>query len=42
MKINEDIIIVAEIETALKSNKRFFGERYCPCVPIDEYFSPNS
>lgn len=32
MKLNEDKVLVAEIQAALRKNKELFGERYCPCV----------
>lgn len=41
MKLNDDIILVAEVRAALNKNKELYGARFCPCVPSDFYFSDN-
>lgn len=41
MKLNEDKVIVAEIQAALRKNKELFGERFCPCIPTPFYSNAN-
>lgn len=37
MKLNDDIVLVAEIKEKLNQNQELFGKRYCPCVPFIFY-----
>ena len=37
MRVNDDIVLVAEIRDALKKNKELYGKFYCPCVPNFKY-----
>ena len=42
MRVNDDIVLVAEIRDALKKNKELYGKFYCPCVPNFKYNTQNS
>lgn len=37
MKTTDDIVLAAEIRAALRKNKQFYGNFYCPCVPSYKY-----
>jgi ferredoxin-thioredoxin reductase catalytic subunit len=43
IKVNEeDLVLVAEIRTALSKNKTLYGKQYCPCVPEFKYRAENN
>lgn len=42
MKLNDDIVLVAEIQDALNKNRELYGQRFCPCVPSAKYSDEDS